>query len=119
VKSKNCRYCGRDFEWRKKWESSWDEVQFCSQTCRSKFSPQRCEQLEADILALLKQRDPSSSICPSEVLSPDNKKNKDKMEEVRCAARRLVHKGLIQITQKQRVVDPSNFKGPIRLRLKR
>ena len=41
------------------------------------------------------------------------------MEEVRRAARRLVARGELEITQGGRVVDPSEFKGPIRLRLPR
>ena len=40
------------------------------------------------------------------------------MEHVRRSARQLVHSGLIEITQGGKVVDPSDFKGPIRLRLK-
>lgn len=35
----------------------------------------------------------------------------------REAAKKLARQGLIQITQKGRVVDPDDFKGPIRLRL--
>jgi hypothetical protein len=40
------------------------------------------------------------------------------MEATRAAARSLVLEGLVEITQKGRVVDPFSFKGPIRLRLK-
>jgi hypothetical protein len=39
------------------------------------------------------------------------------MEPSRRAARRLVAQGLVEITQKGRVVDPSTAKGPIRIRL--
>lgn len=41
------------------------------------------------------------------------------MEDVRRAARRLVAKGLLEITQNNQLVDPSTAKGPIRLRLPR
>jgi hypothetical protein len=41
------------------------------------------------------------------------------MEDIRRAARRLVAKDLLQITQNNQVVDPSTAKGPIRLRLPR
>ncbi|MGB0607688.1 MAG: DUF2256 domain-containing protein [Paracoccaceae bacterium] len=34
--TKLCRTCGRPFDWRKKWERVWNEVQYCSQKCRSK-----------------------------------------------------------------------------------
>ena len=33
--SKICAQCGRPFTWRKKWERVWDEVQYCSDRCRS------------------------------------------------------------------------------------
>ena len=38
------------------------------------------------------------------------------MERTRQAARRLLESGEIEILQKGEVVDPSTFKGPIRLR---
>ncbi|MCR9267380.1 MAG: DUF2256 domain-containing protein [Alphaproteobacteria bacterium] len=31
---KTCLTCGRPFQWRKKWESVWDEVKYCSERCR-------------------------------------------------------------------------------------
>lgn len=56
-------------------------------------------------------------MCPSEVLEGDDKQNKELMEQVREAARRLVAKDQLQIVQGGKVVDPSQFKGPVRLRL--
>ena len=41
------------------------------------------------------------------------------MEDVRRAARRLVAKGMLEITQNNQVVDASTAKGPIRLRVPR
>jgi hypothetical protein len=32
--SKLCVACGRPMTWRKRWARSWDEVKFCSETCR-------------------------------------------------------------------------------------
>jgi predicted Zn-ribbon and HTH transcriptional regulator len=69
------------------------------------------------ILSLLEKRVKGKTICPSEVLAPESKKNKVLMEEVRKAARELVKKGKIVMTQKGQVVDPENVKGPIRLKL--
>lgn len=40
------------------------------------------------------------------------------MVETRAAAQELAVQGEIEITQKGTPVDPSSFKGPIRLRLK-
>ncbi|MFV5383964.1 DUF2256 domain-containing protein [uncultured Acinetobacter sp.] len=31
---KICAYCLRPFTWRKKWERSWGDVNFCSQKCK-------------------------------------------------------------------------------------
>jgi hypothetical protein len=38
------------------------------------------------------------------------------MEPARMAARRLVARGLVEVTQRGRVVDPSRATGPIRIR---
>ncbi|MBC8753415.1 DUF2256 domain-containing protein [Kordia sp. YSTF-M3] len=32
--SKICKVCQKPFNWRKKWERVWDEVQYCSERCR-------------------------------------------------------------------------------------
>lgn len=40
------------------------------------------------------------------------------MAVTREVAQELVTDGLLEITQKGEVVDPNNFKGPIRLRLR-
>ncbi len=76
-------------------------------------------QYKDKILEILRSRDASKTMCPSEVLDERDKKNTEKMEQVREAARELVAKGEIEITQRGKVVDPDNIRGPIRLRLKR
>ncbi|MFP5492794.1 MAG: DUF3253 domain-containing protein [Bacteriovoracia bacterium] len=73
---------------------------------------------QSKIIELLLQRAPGKTICPSEVLPIELKHNKELMEEVRAAARVLVAKGKIEITQKGEVINPQTIKGPIRLRLK-
>lgn len=118
MKSKNCAKCGRQIEYRKKWAKHWDEVKYCSDFCKRGKLNSDDQYFEDKILELLSQRAKTSSICPSEVLPDEEKKNKVRMEQVRQAARRLVHNGQIVITQKNQIVDPSEFKGPIRLKLK-
>ena len=71
------------------------------------------------ILDLLRARGPDKTICPSEVLSGEDKQNEALMEQVRASARLLAAKHLIEFTQRGKVVDPVAAKGPIRLRLKR
>lgn len=75
--------------------------------------------LEQHILALLDARAPTATICPSEVaraLAPEEEEWRSLMEPVRLAARRLVAKGLVEVTQRGSTVDPATAKGPIRIR---
>ncbi|MBT8252709.1 MAG: DUF2256 domain-containing protein [Flavobacteriaceae bacterium] len=32
---KMCVVCDRPFIWRKKWESNWNDVKYCSKRCRN------------------------------------------------------------------------------------
>lgn len=87
--------------------------------------------MEAVIRELLRTRPASGSICPSEaarVVAASASRSetdrptpdwRDLMEPARRAARRLAALGEVQITQAGRVVDPSDVKGPIRIRLMR
>ena len=114
--SKICEHCGRVIEYRKKWSLNWEQIKYCGEKCRrSKNAPN----FESELLELLRARGAGKTICPSEILSEELKKDKGTMENVRQAARRLVAKGEIEITQKGNVVDPSTAKGPIRLKLKK
>ena len=70
------------------------------------------------ILEMLLERGEGKSICPSEVVRRLYPLNwREKMDDVRTAARELVAENKIEITQKGEVVNPSS-KGAIRLRLK-
>ena len=69
-------------------------------------------------MALLAERGPLKTICPSELLPPEQKKDKVMMEHVRRSARLLAAEEKIEITQSGKAVDPTSFKGPIRLKLK-
>jgi hypothetical protein len=76
--------------------------------------------LEETILDLLAQRARTSTICPSDAARAvgDEGSWRDLMEPARCAARRLVDRGEVDITQGGHVVDPSTARGPIRIRLR-
>jgi len=39
--SKTCIVCLRPFVWRKKWAKVWEEVKYCSDSCRSKKASQK------------------------------------------------------------------------------
>jgi hypothetical protein len=73
--------------------------------------------LEASILALLADRAMTATACPSEAARAVGGDDwRDLMEPARRAARRLVARGEIDVTQGGSVVDPSTARGPIRLR---
>ncbi|MEJ7634377.1 DUF2256 and DUF3253 domain-containing protein [Aeromicrobium sp.] len=120
VPSKTCVSCGRTIEWRKKWARDWDDVRYCSATCQRRKITDEERDLERRIVEMLAARSRESTICPSDVaraVAPDEWR--PMMEPVRRAARRLVDRGEVEITQKGSVVDPSTAKGPIRIRLPR
>ena len=98
VATKPCQSCGRTITWRKKWERDWDQVRYCSDD-------------------LLGRRARAASACPSEAARAVGGEDwQPLMEPARAAARRLVARGLVEITQGGRVVDGSTAKGPIRVR---
>ncbi|MFD7631511.1 DUF3253 domain-containing protein [Streptomyces sp. NPDC059851] len=76
--------------------------------------------LERAILELLERRDPTATICPSDVARAvyggDDEGWRALMEPVRRAARRLVAAGEVEITQAGRPVEPAEARGPIRIR---
>lgn len=112
-----CESCGRAITWRKKWERDWESIRFCSAGCRKRKVSSTDLQLQQAILDLLHRRPSSATICPSEAARlVGGDQWAELMEPTRRAARRLVARGLIQITQGGRVVDPSTARGPIRLR---
>jgi len=118
--TKTCVSCGREMQWRKSWEKNWDSVRYCSDACRKVKVNDTDRALESVIQTLLDQRARDATICPSEaarVVGGDEWR--DLMEPSRRAARRLVAQGVVEITQKGTVVDPSTAKGPIRIRLVR
>lgn len=110
---KFCQVCGRIIEPRKKWARDWENVKYCSEKCRRN---KKAPSYESQILELLDKRGAGKTICPSEVLEGEDKKNKILMEQVRSSARKLVAEGQIVITQNGNVVAPSTAKGAIRLR---
>jgi len=132
-KEKLCKTCKRPFHWTEQNARDWDILKFCSEACSGHHAGEKDDALEAAILQLLGERqadgDRTKTICPSEAakLVAGNPRNKSHaarrdwealMEPARAAARRLVAKGQIVITQHSRPVDPATAKGPIRLRLR-
>ena len=67
------------------------------------------------ILALLTEREPGKTICPSDAARALAQDWCPLMDPVRKVARAMPE---IEITQKGEVVDPDAARGPIRLRLR-
>lgn len=116
--AKICFVCGRTMQWRRAWAKNWAEVKYCSDRCRSSRNASELGPLEAAILELLADREASSTICPSEAARVVGGEDwRALMEPARAAARRLVDRNEVVITQGGVVVDPSTARGPIRIRL--
>ncbi len=122
---KSCVVCGREIQWRKKWERDWENVRYCSDECRRRAkSPAGASQdaaLEAAILELLGKRGAGKTICPSEAArqvagNEAREAWEPLMEPARAAARRLAAAGKLLVMQSGHPVDPSHAKGPIRLK---
>jgi hypothetical protein len=74
-------------------------------------------ELEATILELLAQRAPTATICPSDAArAVGGDEWREQMEPTREAARRLVDRGEVDITQGGEPVDGATARGPIRIR---
>lgn len=107
-----CASCGRRMPEGASLESRW-----CSDSCRKRRVTAVDKSLERLIDDLLDTRAAGATICPSDVArayAPEDWR--PLMEPVRRAARRMVARGALEITQHGSVVDPSSAKGPIRLR---
>jgi len=117
---KTCASCGRQIAWRRAWARSWDQVRYCSGSCRVRRVTDSDRALERALLDLLAARPRGATICSSEaaraVGGVDEAFWESLMEPARAAARRLVAGGQVEITQGGRVVDPSTARGPIRVR---
>lgn len=77
----------------------------------------RRRRIEATIRALLRSRNPESSICPSDVARTIGGTTwRSLVPVVREVAAELVANGTVVVTQRDRPVDPTTARGPIRLR---
>lgn len=116
--SKTCLWCYRPFDFRKKWEKTWEKVKYCSEDCRAN-SKNKKKILERDRLIsktieMVEERKPKS-LCPSEVVRQLFEDWKPQMEPVRQVCRLLHLEKKLKITQNRKRVEDLNFKGPIRI----
>ena len=104
---KTCARCGRRFSWRKKWERDWDDVLYCSASCRRQKVGASDRAREERIMSALEAM--TSNQLPLHDLAADT----DEVEPLRQAARRLAVEGRILILQKGRPVEPRDIHGPV------
>ena len=104
---KTCVRCGRRFSWRKKWERDWEEVRYCSTSCRRRKVGVADRAREDRILRAL-QSAPTAQM-PLSALADDS----DEGDCLRQAARRLALEGRIIMSQKGRPVEPRDIRGPV------
>ncbi|MCW2163057.1 Protein of unknown function (DUF3253) [Microbacterium hydrothermale] len=75
--------------------------------------------LVASIRDLLAARDAGATICPSEAARAVGGDDwRELMQPARDAARELVARGEVEVTQKGDVVDVTTARGPVRIRRK-
>jgi hypothetical protein len=80
---------------------------------------QFAQRAEATIRALLRQRGPDKTICPSDVARAiGGEAWRARMESVREVAKDLVRAGTLEVRQKGVRVDPRTARGPIRFALR-
>ena len=73
--------------------------------------------LEQAIDALLDDRPPGATICPSEAArAVDPEGWRELMPAARAAAGRLAAAGQVEVTQRGEVVDVATARGPVRVR---
>ncbi|MGU3409646.1 DUF3253 domain-containing protein [Microbacterium sp. M1A1_1b] len=109
---RTCASCGRRMP-----SNAAADAKYCSDTCRRHKVDDTDRHLERIIDQLLDARARTSSICPSDAARAIGGDDwRDLMEPARRAARRMVARGEVEITQGGSVVDPSTAKGPIRIR---
>jgi hypothetical protein len=109
---RTCAVCGRRMP-----ASAAPDARVCSGACRRHGVDDTDRLLERTIDDLLDARAATSSICPSDAARAIGGEDwRDLMEPARRAARRMVARGEVEITQRGSVVDPSTAKGPIRIR---
>ncbi|WP_123655701.1 DUF3253 domain-containing protein [Curtobacterium sp. ZW137] len=109
---RTCASCGRRMP-----TSAAPDARWCSDACRRHKLDETDRHLERTIDELLDARALTSSTCPSDAARAIGGDDwRDLMEPARRAARRMVARGEVEITQGGNVVDPSTAKGPIRIR---
>jgi hypothetical protein len=113
---KRCLACGRWFSWRKKWESCWEQVAYCSKSCRTMRLSEEERSLTPVLFELLEERAAPKTLCPSEVArraSADDWRRH--MPVIRDIVGRLASFGAVTVTRRGEPIDPRFVSGLFRV----
>ena len=114
---KACVSCGRTFTWRKSLNKNWDQVKYCSTACRTRKISNLDKRIERKILELLETQPHKTQISTKEIAKAvRDKDDKNLLEPIKRAARRLESTKSVIITQKGKKVDSSKAKGHLEIR---
>tara|TARA_Y100000768_G_scaffold91694_1_gene66132 strand:- start:841 stop:1221 length:381 start_codon:yes stop_codon:yes gene_type:complete len=114
---KNCSSCGRSFTWRKSFAKNWEDVKYCSNACRNRKLSKIDQQIENSILELLEAETYSNPLSTDQIADfLDFGNDKNLLESIKRAARRLEMKSFVIITQDGKRVDSSTAKGHFQIR---
>tara|TARA_B100000459_G_scaffold67036_1_gene36981 strand:- start:3 stop:383 length:381 start_codon:yes stop_codon:yes gene_type:complete len=114
---KNCSSCGRSFTWRKSFAKNWEDVKYCSNACRNRKLSKIDQQIENSILELLEAETYSNPLSTDQIADfLDFGNDKNLLESIKRAARRLEMKSFVIITQDGKRVDSSIAKGHLQIR---
>ena len=114
---KNCSSCGRSFTWRKSFAKNWEHVKYCSNACRKRKLSKIDKQIENSILELLEAETYSNPLSTDQIADfLDFGNDKNLLESIKRAARRLEMKSFVIITQDGKRVDSSTAKGHLQIR---
>jgi hypothetical protein len=97
--------CGLPFSWRSRWKDCWEEVRYCSQRCRSRKLRDSDQQLESQLVELLRHGRRSVLELESRVTGFTAMGPPPDRQAIRMALRRLCIKGVIRIPCPARTVD--------------
>ena len=114
---KSCWSCGRSFTWRKSFAKNWDAVKYCSNACRKRKLSKIDQQIENTILKLLESQPHPTPLTTGQIADLlDFGNDKNLLESIKRAARRLEAKSFVIITQDGKRVDSSTAKGHLQIR---
>lgn len=95
---------------------NWEQLRYCSAACRRQAGATIHRLVERCIVALLAERRPQASICPSDAARQVfGEQFRAHMEDVRNAARRMAGRDEVVVTQRGARIDPATMRGPVRI----